>query len=205
VINLIEDVSSKEPVPGGGAVSALSAALSASLCEMVTGLTIGKKFYNEYDNDIKDKINNISQKNREAKSIFLDLFEKDNNAFKSVMDAYKLPKETESEKQYRNDTIEQAFIKAMEIPLEVARKCKLLFEDIEFMAMYGNPNCITDLGVSSLQAISAINGAILNVRVNLLCIKGKININEVEEECRLIEEESNKLNTKIQNLVKSKL
>jgi formiminotetrahydrofolate cyclodeaminase len=39
---------SKDPVPGGGGVSALAGSLAASLAEMVTNLTIGKKKYLEY-------------------------------------------------------------------------------------------------------------------------------------------------------------
>ena len=49
-----ELAASKEPVPGGGGVSALVASLAASLGEMVVNLTIGKKKYLEFTEELGD-------------------------------------------------------------------------------------------------------------------------------------------------------
>jgi len=43
--DFINQTAAGTPVPGGGSVSALSAALAAALTEMVANLTAGKKGY----------------------------------------------------------------------------------------------------------------------------------------------------------------
>jgi methenyltetrahydrofolate cyclohydrolase len=198
---LIEKISSKEPVPGGGAVSALSASFAVSLCEMVIGLTIGKKIFLGYDEKIQEKMVQVKQECENLKLVFLDLFDKDNLSFEKVMEAMKLPKETEEEKEYRRERIEQSYIGAMEVPLEVSKRVLGFYENIEFVAQYGNKNCITDVGVSSLQALSAVEGAVLNVKINLIGIGNENLSKDIQLECQKIQKSSREFHKKIMVLV----
>lgn len=183
VIDLINEISSKEPVPGGGAVSAFSASVAVSLCEMVCNLTIGKKRYKEYDEETRNRIDEISKTCELEKQVFLKLFEKDNQAFDKVMQVVRMPKETDEQIQVRKQKLAEAYRGAMEVPLEVARKIENFYPNIEFVSRFGNPNCITDVGVSSLQAFSALQGAILNVKINLDGIKNEELANKARMEC----------------------
>ena len=66
ISDLLEKTASDEPVPGGGSIAALSAALAASLTEMVANLTLGKKGYEEKEAEARpgslNKINTGSMK-----------------------------------------------------------------------------------------------------------------------------------------------
>jgi formiminotetrahydrofolate cyclodeaminase len=205
VVNLIDRISSNDPVPGGGAVSALSASIAVSLCEMVVGLTKGKKVYNEATDDIKNRIDKIGEEARELKGVFLNLFERDNLAFEKVMDAFKLPKGTDEEKEIRKKKIEESYIGAMEVPLEVAKKILTIFDNIEFIVKNGNQNCITDAGVSSLQAYAAIQGSILNVKINLSGISDAQMVEKVRGECDVILEKAAKGNQGVLEYINSKV
>lgn len=205
VINLIEIISSNAPVPGGGAVSALSASIALALTEMVVGLTKGKKVYNEADEETRNRLDTIADGAREMKGVFLNLFEKDNLAFEKVMDAFKLPKITDEEKDFRKKRIEEAYIGAMEVPLEVAKKVVGSFEDMFFIASHGNQNCITDAAVASLQAYAAVQGAILNVKINLSGISDNLLVERVKIECEDILTKARIGNEKVQEYVNSKI
>ncbi len=97
VKDFIDELGSNSPAPGGGSVSALSASIASSLVTMVLNLTIGKKEYMEYEDFIKDEIVKSLNYGENYKKEFLDLMEKDTSAFLSLMDAFKMPKNTEEE------------------------------------------------------------------------------------------------------------
>lgn len=186
VKDLINEISSKEPVPGGGAVSAFSGSVAVSLCQMVCNLTIGKKRYREYDEETRIKIDNIERLCEVEKQEFLDLFDRDNQAFDRVMQVIRMPKETDEEIKNRKQKLAEAYKGAMEVPLEVARKIENFYQNIIFISEFGNPNCITDVGVASLQAFSALQGAILNVKINLDGIKNEELANKTRTECETL-------------------
>ena len=99
-----DDLSSNAPTPGGGNVAALCGALSSSLGAMVCGLTIGKKKYVEVEAEMISLKTKLDAYQKE----FFELGQKDNAAFDKVMDAFKLPKETDTDKDARSKAIEQA-------------------------------------------------------------------------------------------------
>jgi len=109
-------VSSESPVPGGGSIAALSGALSAALAEMVANLTVGKKKYADYKEEMMVIINKASA----LKEKLLNNIEEDSLAYNKVMEAYKLPQKTEEEKLHRMEEIEKGLKIAALVPLEVA-------------------------------------------------------------------------------------
>lgn len=96
--DFIDELGSSSPAPGGGSAAALGCALSSALASMVFNLTIGKKSFNEYDDDTKIKIEDMLKETSKLKFDFLDDMEKDSDAFLSLMTAYKLPRSTGEEK-----------------------------------------------------------------------------------------------------------
>ncbi len=180
----IDQLESSEPVPGGGSVAALSSALASALAAMVANLTVGKKNYE----DVSEKMETLAKVMHGHKSVFVDMIDKDANSFDSVMKAYKLPKETDEEKKHRTDMIQDGMKYAASVPLEVAEKTALLFDDIETLVKFGNKNAQTDALVAAMMARTAILSALYNVKINLGSIKDeayvehmRIRVSELEK------------------------
>lgn len=167
----INELSSNSPAPGGGSVAALSAALSAALNSMVFNLTVGKKVYNEYSHEEKETINTSLEKSNVLKDVFLEYIEKDTEAFMEVMAAYKLPKDTEAEKEHRQNKIEESYKLALEVPRSLYLKSIELYDYIEHAVNLGNINAVSDAGVAALLLQTAIESAVLNVKINLTSLK----------------------------------
>ena len=158
----LDELSSNSPIPGGGNVAALCGTLASSLGTMVCNLTIGKKKYA----DVESEMSEAKEKLTECKDKFVQLAAKDNEAFDKVMEAFKLPKETDNEKALRDKKIEEATIGAAEIPTEVISLCGEAVKFIKVVAEKGNKNSLSDAGVAALLISTAANGAYLNVLIN---------------------------------------
>ncbi len=167
VSNFLDELASNSPTPGGGSVAALAGALGAALISMVGNLTVGKKKYENVEEDIK-KIISSSEKLRYKLS---QLIEEDVKAFNNFMATYKMPKETEDEKRVRAEKIQEALIEAAKVPLKTAYKCLDIMILSQEVAEKGNINVISDAGVAVLMAEAALESAILNVKINLKMIK----------------------------------
>ena len=93
VSSLITHISNPAPTPGGGSVSALSGALSASLASMVSNLTHNTKGFEKYR-----KYHNMkSQKCQKYLSELLKLVDDDANSFNEVINAMRMSKKTAKE------------------------------------------------------------------------------------------------------------
>jgi formiminotetrahydrofolate cyclodeaminase len=105
------------------------------------------------------------------KDAFLTLIDEDSEAFNLVMQAMKLPKQTEDEKQERTRLLQASLIKAADAPYKIAEAASLLFDDIEILVKHGNAHAQTDALVAAMLARTAILAALYNVKINLLSIK----------------------------------
>lgn len=205
VKDFIDELGSNSPAPGGGSVSALSASIASTLVTMVLNLTIGKKEYMEYEDFIKDEIVKSLNHGENYKEEFLDLMEKDTSAFLSLMDAFKMPKNTEEEIQIRKEKIQRGNNEALEIPFEVSQKAYKLYNYIDIAAEYGNKNALSDTGVAALLVEAAVEGALLNVKINILGLKDEDRKKELTEKCEIILEKSRKRKERIINSIESQL
>lgn len=160
-------LASNAPAPGGGSTAALSGVLASALTMMVVNLSVGKKSYEALAESLKSKImidNEIIQRvNREL----TELVDEDTRAFTLFMEAVKLPRETEQDRISRADSIEKASLYALKVPLKTAEKCLLLLQHQKTIALYGNKNAVSDIGVGAGLALAGIEGAVLNVKINL--------------------------------------
>lgn len=167
----IDNVASGDPTPGGGSVSALAGSLGGALTNMVSNLTVGKKAYEELPEEIKSHILNNSKEIAKLTEEIVGIVDEDTKAFDKVMEAFKMPKETDEEKAARSVAIQDGYKIALEVPLRCAEKCLKILELQEVFANYGNVNAITDVGVGTLLAYSGLEGALFNVTINLGSIK----------------------------------
>ncbi|MBU3074272.1 cyclodeaminase/cyclohydrolase family protein [Clostridium estertheticum] len=183
VRGFIEELGSNSPVPGGGSVAALAASLASGLGSMVFNLTIGKKVFNEYSDEEKILISKTLDACLKYQSKFLELMNKDKEAFLILMSAFKLPKESEDDKKVRSAKIKDGYLGALEVPLIVAEEAYKIYEYVMVAAKLGNKNAISDAGVSVLMLQASIESAILNVKINLSSIKDEIYKEKIKKRC----------------------
>ena len=176
VKEFLEKTASNSPVPGGGSVAALSAGLAAALTEMVANLTIGKKGYEEAEEDMKE----VAKKGASLRLQFVKDIDKDSDAFNEVMAAFKLPKETDEEKEARKSAIQEGSKSATLVPLQVAEDAFSMMEIIEKVVEKGNKNAVTDGAVAAMMARTAVLSALYNVKINLGSIKDTTFVEDVK-------------------------
>lgn len=160
---------SDSPAPGGGSVAALSGTLGADLVSMVCRLSISKKGFESFENELKEIFDNAQAL---SKSL-LKRIDLDTEAFNGVMAGFKMPKETDDEKAARRDAVQVAYKEAVQSPLGIARECLAVLRLAENLGGKSNPNTLSDLGVASQQAYAGLAGAIMNVNINLPSIKDR--------------------------------
>ena len=185
VKGLLDVTAGKDPVPGGGSISALCGSIAAALTEMVAGLTIGKKKYAEVEEQMKELVERV-QKIRQQ--LILDV-DRDSEAYNVVFAAFQMPKETDEEKAARSAQIQEATKIAANVPMEVARRVYSLLSDIEEVVSNGNQNAVTDGCVAMMSARNAIIGALFNVRINLTSIKDEQYVADMTAEADRLERE----------------
>ncbi|MBJ07520.1 MAG: hypothetical protein CMB60_00480 [Euryarchaeota archaeon] len=165
---VLRSIASSEPTPGGGSVAALALAHAHSLAMMVARLTEGKKKWA----DGHETAQSVISESQAGLAESLRLAEIDAEAFESVMSAYRLPRETEEEKEIRKKSIRDATIGAAEAPLATASSARRLLSSLERLCESCNENALTDLASSSELCLSAVKIAAMNVRINLDFIDG---------------------------------
>ena len=160
-------VDSKEAVPGGGSVAALSSTLGAALGGMVAKLTMSKKRFLALDEAIQKEFIKKAEHLEKIRLELETMVDKDTEAYSLIMEAYKLPKITEGEIKIRNEKILEGTKVAIKIPFQVAMLSIEALELIEYILEYGNQSAASDLGVAALTLTTGLEGAILNVKTNL--------------------------------------
>ena len=192
---------SDSPAPGGGSVAALMGALGVSLGGMVANLSAGKRGWEEK----LDYFSAWAVKAQQLKDELLFLVDEDTAAFNRVMDAFALPKEAADEKTARTAAIQSANQYAVEIPLRVMETAAKSYEILGEMAEKGNPASISDVGVGLLATRACIDGAALNVRINLGSLKDESLKSALGEKLQRISGESESEFRRIDQLVQRKL
>ena len=160
---------SDAPAPGGGSAAALAGALGAALTAMVGSLTVGRKKYAEFDGLARETL----EKARDLEHRFLDVMERDTEAFNAVSAVFAMPKGTDQEKEARAAAMQEALQGCTKTPFEMMElSCKALEMTHELRLTDGlvdrsNASAASDLGCAALHLGSAVQGAWLNVLINL--------------------------------------
>jgi len=192
---------SDSPAPGGGSVAALMGALGASLGGMVANLSAGKRGWD----DKLEYFSDWAVKAQKLKDELLFLVDEDTNAFNKVMDAFGLPKGSAEEKAAREKAIESATKYAAEIPLRVMETAAKSYELLAEMAEKGNPASVSDVGVGAGATRACIDGAALNVRINLGQLKDNKFKSELSKKVEKLKTDSESNFKKIDQIVQSKI
>ncbi len=196
--DFIDEVSRDTPAPGGGSVAALAGALGAALAGMVANLSVGK---GEFD-PIYDDLCTLAEQAQELKDALVRGVDEDTLAFDSVLDAMRMPKDTEEELAVRAAAMQEGYKAATRVPLGTVEQCKAALDLCREMADHADPNMISDVGTGALMARAGAHAAAYNVRINLPSIKDEAFRNEMLEglgslvsECdRIADEVAEKVN-----------
>ena len=195
------ELSSESPAPGGGSVAALAGALGAALASMVANLTVGKKSYEESWDEMKD----VAVNTQRLKDELLRAVDRDTEAFNSLMNAFALPKKTEDQISERDTAIEQATKNACLVPLEVMKSSLEVLQWAKIVANKGNANAASDAGVAALMALTAVQGAGMNVKINLPGIKDEAFFDRMKNEVKMIISNATRLQREIVETVNQKI
>jgi len=161
------DVASEKPVPGGGSVSAYAGSLAASLLCMVCRLTLKRPEYEKHWPKVKE----ILQKSETLRMKLLSLVDEDSQSFSSLMQAYRLPKQTDEEKRGRSAEIQKGLRGAAEVPLTTMEQAADALVLAVSLGEYANENVLSDLQTAVHLAYASAHGASSNVAINMTSIK----------------------------------
>ncbi|MDI6707994.1 MAG: cyclodeaminase/cyclohydrolase family protein [Candidatus Thermoplasmatota archaeon] len=186
---LLNELASSAPAPGGGSAAALSGALGSALLAMVCRVTIGKKGYE----GVAVGLENILKDLENARKKLTGLITEDAIAFDRVAHTYKEGGSKES--------IESALKHATLIPLEVMRLSFATLKLAKEVAEKGNPSAISDTGCACLCLESALKCAELNIKINLSSIADRNFIAETKKEVEKLISDSEALKEEIMTIV----
>jgi len=197
----INELSMDSPAPGGGSTAALCGALSAALSSMVSNLTVGKKGYE----GVQKKVKKIAEAAQTLKDNFLRDVDLDTMAFNKVMEAFKMPKKTDDQKEERIFAIEEAYKEATLVPFGVIKKSVKALKLAKEVAQKGNKNSISDAGVSGLTALAAAEGAYYNVKINLPDIRDKEFRLKIKQQASSLRKKAIKLGSELKEIIEREL
>lgn len=205
VEEFIQVTASGEPTPGGGSISALAGSLGAALTRMVGNLSFGKKAYEELSNENKAKLEENFKILEGKMETLTEIIDKDSTAFDGVMKAFKMPKSTDEDKKARSGAIQTGYKEALEVPLNCGEICFDVLELQKEFAHYGNINAITDIGVGALLAYTGLEGALLNVKINLQSIKDEAYVKETQDKVEKLLNDGKQLKEELMKIVYNRL
>jgi methenyltetrahydrofolate cyclohydrolase len=185
----LEALASDAATPGGGAAAGVAAATGAALIAMVGRLTIGKPGFE----DVEQRMKAVTERADELRAAFLELAERDAEAFGSVMDAFRLPKDSDDERAARTMRIQQAYDDAAAVPLELAERAVDLMEPAEDATAMGNPNASSDGYCAGTLLHAAALAAIANVRINAAGLKDEGKAKGLVDRCDALRERADLL------------
>ena len=178
--NFTDLVAAGTPAPGGGSVAAYCGVLAASLGQMVCNLTIGKQKYAVVElrvTEIRSELERLSARLRE-------LIGEDAESFEAVLQAYRLPKDSDEQKAERAAQIQIALQGAVDVPVETAQRGFNILRLLGELADIGNPNALSDVAVGARLAQVAIRGASYNISVNLDSISDRVAADKTREQMK---------------------
>jgi len=191
-------LASAAPTPGGGTAAAVAGSMGAALAEMVAQLTLSKEKYASSH----DAVRPISEAAQLARAEFLRLAREDSEAYDGVVAARRLPKESDAEKAARQHQIAVANRNAAEVPMRTAQAAVRLLAALPELAEKGNPNAVSDVGAAALLLDACVEGALLNVGINLSGIEDPAFVALMQRETAVVQEEAQRLRSQVVALVR---
>ncbi len=185
VEDFVNEVSRDSSTPGGGSIAALSGSIGAALSSMVSNLSTGGRG----TADIDPILMPVAEEAQELKDELLRAVDEDTNAFDKYMEAKRMPKSTEEEREKRKKAMQEGLKYAVEVPMDTARTSAKVIDLAERAAEQGKKDAVSDALVAAQMAYSGVVGGIANVKINLGDIEDEEFVKEMLEECERLKEE----------------
>ncbi|MBN1859319.1 cyclodeaminase/cyclohydrolase family protein [Candidatus Bipolaricaulota bacterium] len=163
----LDRLATASPTPGGGSVAALAGAAGAGLVSMVCHLTLPKT----EDGDRIERLALVSDRADELRRQLTSLVERDARSYDDVIAAYRLPKDTDAERQLRRTSIQRALKLAATVPAETADAALEVLELAREIVPDATPSAISDIAVAAHMSLASLVSAWVNVRINLGSIR----------------------------------
>lgn len=165
----MEKLSAGSSTPGGGSASAVTGSIAAALVAMIARLTMAKK-EGGYE-AVAAQMEEVAAHADDLRDHLLLLADEDSAAFEKVLEAYRLPKESDAERETRDVEIQKAMRHAIEVPFHIAERCNTVLHLSEVVANKGVRTAVSDAGTAAGLAEAALHSALLNVDINLKSVK----------------------------------
>lgn len=203
VKDFTDEIDSNSPAPGGGSVAALASDIGIGLSRMMAHLSFGKKKYEELDESVKEEFEVKFDKLGKIREELSKLVDEDTKSFNEFMKALKMPKDTFKEITERQQAMAEATIYSIKVPYKTAALSLEAMKELEFLVDSGNKNAITDIGVGTLMIYTGLEGAILNVKVNLMSLENKELAKKYADNCIEMLDQGKEIRDKILNKIHS--
>ena len=155
----LDAAAAKQPAPGGGSVTALVGALSASMAEMVVNYSLGKKGLEAAQPELKTALAELHR----ARGLMVALMAEDQVAYEALTAARKLPEHSPG----RDDQFATALLACIRTPQAIAATAVAVLGLCDRLVEISNRFLLSDLAVSADLAMATVRCAVYNVRVNL--------------------------------------
>lgn len=199
--NFADETAGETVAPGGGSISAYVGALGVSLGAMVANLSAHKAGWD----DRWEFFSDWAVKGQAYKDTLMALVDEDTKAFNKIIEAFRLSKKTNDEKEVRSKAIQDATKYATEIPLKVMETAYQSMEVMNAMIKEGIQNSLSDAGVGILCAKTAVTGAYFNVRINAKDIKDRAFAEDIIAKAKTIYNKTLKIENEVVNYIISEL
>ena len=159
----VQDLNSTKPMPGGGSAAALCGAMAAALAGMSAHMTVGKKKYA----GVEGKMQDIIAATQTLQQEMMGMAQEDADMYTLVLQAYKLPQNTEEEMERRKKAIEDASKTAVIASLKVVTACERIMQLAYVTVTEGSKLLVTDGAAAVIMARACQRVASYNVHINL--------------------------------------
>lgn len=195
--DFVKVLASSSPTPGGGGASALVGAVGAALGTMVGSLTVGKKKYQE----VEEEIRRLMDQSQTLQNQLLDLVQQDAEVFAPLAAAYKMPKETKEQQEEKETVMEAALKGACSVPLAIMEKCCEGIDLCGLFAEKGSVMAVSDAGAGASFCRAALQSASFNVYINTKSMKDREYAREANARAdRMLEEYGKKADKILQQV-----
>ncbi len=174
----LDDASAARPTPGGGSVAAVAGALATTMAAMAAGFTAGKERFKEVEPEINAHLSRLA----EIREAFLASAHDDMAAYKGIMAAFRLPKETAEQQSARGEAVREATRASLDVVGEVREAAMEVLTIARRLADIANPNLASDVAVAAELALGTVRAADINTAVNLAGYEDESHAAAVREE-----------------------
>ena len=190
--DFVDEVSRDTPAPGGGSVAALAGALGGALAGMVANLSVGK---GEFDPHY-EKLCSVAERAQKVKEALVRGVDEDTSAFDLVIEAMRMPKDSEDERAVREKALQEGYKAATRVPLETVEDCRDALVLCVEMSELADPEMVSDVGTGAHMAAAGAHAAAYNVRINLRHISDEAFVEEMRRAVQVLVSECEELKAK---------